>query len=212
MQPENQRRYVRLETSIGLNWSLLNSDDREQIASDFESRSRRTGLLSELSHRSELLAPRLRKINNENPDIASYLGFLETMIENLAMQLDTSIESQAFDYHESVSISAVGMEFSSSQRCEPGALIEIVVELHPSPFRIMVIGEVVRCESLPEADGNKGDSSESSKWHVAVDYVHIRDADQELLIRHLHRLQMEELQRSRDSRTRQHGSVNQRAA
>ena len=193
MSKSNRRDYVRIESQIGLGWERVTDNPQgEQLIQTFEQRSRSIGMMSELSHRSEELTPAMRKIREKHPEIAQYLKFLQATVETLAEQLSSNSQQNDNDRLQDVVLSAAGIEFNCTEICQPGDLLEIVFALHPSRARMLVIAEVMRADPL-EIDGKP-------QWRLALAYRHIRDADQELLIRHIHRAQLEELRRARMER------------
>ncbi len=191
---ENRRSYVRIQAEVGLRLRLLENAEQSSLASVFETRSRQVGLVSEVNHRSEELVPSMRKIKDEHPEIAAWLKFLQSTVESLATQVTQAEGIENPTLAQLVTISAAGMEFGSGEFFEPGALLEVVLELLPSGSRIMVIGEVV------SADKSSASVNSGSAYSIALSFKHIRDADQELLIRHIHRAQIEELRRERSER------------
>ncbi|OED37947.1 hypothetical protein AB833_21980 [Chromatiales bacterium (ex Bugula neritina AB1)] len=187
---ENRRSYVRIQAEIGLIWRLLDDTEVENINSTFQFRSRTIGLVSEMSHRSDELVPAMRNISGEYPEIASWIKFLHSAVETLAEQISQTQDNKTKTIPQQVIISAAGIEFQCSEKFAPGQRLELIIELLPSKSRIMVVGEVVR----------ETDNSDCSAGDLALAFTHIRDADQELLIRHIHRAQLEELQRARVER------------
>lgn len=190
----NRRSYVRIQAEVGLRWRRLDETESANISSTFEGRSRSVGLISEVNYRSDELVPSMRKIRDEHPEIAAWLKFLKSAVESLAVQVAHAESSKTQTIPQLVIISAAGMEFDSDSEFEPGELLEVVLELMPSTSRMMVIGEVVRTDNSNSAIVTSGGNP------IALAFKHIRDADQELLIRHIHRAQMEELRRVRSER------------
>ncbi len=194
MTQTNRRDYVRIESRIGLSWERIAADlSAEQLQMTFEQRSRSIGMMSELNHRSEELTPAMRMITEKHPEIAQYLKFLHSTIEHLAEQVSNNSSRQGdSDHLQDVVISAAGIEFNCAERCEVGDRLEIVFSLHPSTARMLVVGEVLRVDEISVDN--------QPQCRLALAYRHIRDADQELLIRHIHRAQLDELRRARMDR------------
>ena len=194
MSTSNRRDFVRIESRIGLGWERIETDiPAEQLQMTFEQRSRSIGMMSELNHRSEELTPAMRVIAEKHPEIAQYLKFLQSTIEHLAEQMSNNSAQQGDkDNLQDVVISAAGIEFNCSEQCEAGDRLEIVFSLHPSRARMLVVGEVLRVDEISVDN--------QPHWRLVLAYRHIRDADQELLIRHIHRAQLDELRRARMDR------------
>ncbi len=189
----NRRDYVRIESRIGLGWERIAADmPPDQLVRTFEQRSRSIGMMSELNHRSDELTPAMRVIAEQHPEIAQYLKFLQSTIEHLAEQWSTSSQQADSDQLQDVVISAAGIEFDCTEPCQAGDKLEIIFSLHPSRARMLVVGEVLRVDEISV--------EQQTRWRLALAYRHIRDADQELLIRHIHRAQLDELRRARMDR------------
>jgi len=194
---DNRRNFVRIQTRVGLLWRVLSSAEKDTLDAEFALRSRSVGLVSELAYRSEELEPLMRQVAKGQPAVASCLAFLQEAVQTLAVQVADKQSLRAGTVDQDVVISASGMEFSVEQVCSPGELLEVNIELIPPASqaavalrsRIMVVGEVV----APE-DGQE------DRQKVAIVFRYIRDADQELLIRHIHRAQLEDLQKARSER------------
>ncbi len=188
---ENRRNYVRIQAEVGLVWRRLDAIELRDMDTTFKVRSRTVGLVSEISHSTEALTPAMRKISGDHPEVASCLKFLQGAVEALAEQIAQTEDNKTRTIPQQVVISAIGLEFRCGEVLSAGEPLEVIIELLPSRSRIMVIGEVVR---------NTEDSADVSVGDVALEFTHIRDADQELLIRHIHRAQLDELQRARSDR------------
>jgi len=85
-----------------------------------------------------------------------------------------------------VDLSAVGIRFDHTEKRRPGDLLLVTLVLTPSLITLSIICEVQKCES-----------SESGGYSVAVNYRHIREHDQEVIIKHVVNKQYETLQARR---------------
>ena len=75
------------------------------------------------------------------------------------------------------------MRFYSGKSYSPDELLELSIILHPDNYCLLIIGTVVWCEEDPEADDDE-------RFALAVDYTYIDDADREILVKHIHQLQL----------------------
>ena len=186
--------YVSIQADVRIDWRLLDQQESEQAAATFSQRSATVGLCSQIEYNKEELAPAIRKINKDHPEIASWLSFLQQTVETLATQLSEQRNMQCDTEIRRVSISASGIEFSVSQPCTTGDDIEMVLTLQPSVATIMVIGRIT---AASERSAEQGDDE---SHQLKIRFTHIRESDQELLIRHIHRAQIEELRSARAMR------------
>ena len=191
-QKEN---YVSIQADVLMDWRQLSAHDIETVVDTFPERSAAIGICSEIEYNKEQLAPAVRKIKKDHPEIASWLGVLQKTVESLATQISIQRNTQSGLSTRRVSISASGIEFNTTRHCEIGDKIEIVLTLQPSYTNIMIVGDVVTVTAL-EAPTD----SDTSTHCVKIDFSLIRDSDQEVLIRHIHRAQLAELRNARENR------------
>ena len=187
--------YVSIQADVKMDWRRLPEDDVESVIASFKERSAAIGICSEIEYNKEHLAPAVRKIRKEHPEIAAWLGVLQTTVESLATQISIQRNAQSGLATRRISISASGLEFNSSRHCEIGDKLEIVLTLQPSFTNIMIVGDVTDVESIVPAT-----DTDPCEKRMKIDFSHIRDSDQEVLIRHIHRAQLEELRNARENR------------
>ena len=71
-----------------------------------------------------------------------------------------------------------------------GELVELKLKLLPSGLRLVIIARVI----LVETDAGEDDR----KFRVSLDFEHLHEADREILIKHIHGKQMEQLSSAQD--------------
>ena len=84
--------------------------------------------------------------------------------------------------------SANGVRFYHDEELQPGANVELKMKLFPSGICLFLFGQVVWCSKKNGARGHP--------YAIAVDYSVIDEPSRELLVRHIHALQLEQVQRS----------------
>ena len=146
--------------------------DRFTVAARFESAtSAMSHLLHSLSQRLPEAAACLRTLDQKLNDLARLL---------LAQEIDCDGEAA-----QAASLSAGGVAFGSRQRFEEGDLLELQLVLPAAMVGILTVARVVHVDHLPGAGFTGG-----YPWWVGVEYVHIRESDRDLLVRHVTRTQM----------------------
>ncbi|MEM7257731.1 MAG: hypothetical protein AAF404_10120, partial [Pseudomonadota bacterium] len=138
----------------------------------------------------------LRKIRNQHPEIAAWIDFQQHALSALALQVNSQRAMLATTQPQNVSISAAGMEFNSDVDCVAGNHLEIILSLGTGLPTILTIGVV---DKMAEVDQVLAQGSENKK--LQVQFTHIREADQEVLIRHIHRTQLNQIRSARASRS-----------
>jgi hypothetical protein len=94
-----------------------------------------------------------------------------------------------------VSISATTMEFQSETSYDAGDTLEITLSLGEMLPTILLMGQVTE-----GSDADTGASTAAGSSTINIRFCNIRESDQEVLIRHIHRSQIQELQNARANR------------
>jgi hypothetical protein len=89
-----------------------------------------------------------------------------------------------------VTLSGGGICFGVDREYPQNALLELRIVLLPSMVGILSVGKVVSCQQAFPA-------LSASPWNMAVEYRDIREADRDLLVKHVMNRQTEELRRQR---------------
>lgn len=184
----DQDTYISIQSEVKVSLKILEPSDPEKLAASFRRRSGSIGLCSELEFNRDRLAPIVRKIDKEHPDISVWLGCMQETMETMAEQLSELQYGNHKGELLRVSVSAVGIELPCSENCKEHDQIELVMELLPSSMRIMVIGKITEILQPDPAETKR----------IRVEFEHIRESDQEILIRHIHRVQLAELRNARE--------------
>jgi hypothetical protein len=151
--------------------------DRFTVAANFAVNSRATARL-------------LHGLSSSSPDAARYMKLMDQKLNQLArlFVLD-EVERGGYPLLE-VNLSAGGLVFPSPKEHAVDDLLETRMVLYPEMLGILTVSQVVYCERLAQPPG--GDP-----WQVAVEYLHIREADRDLLVSHIMARETELLRRQR---------------
>lgn len=151
--------------------------DRFTVAANFAVNSRATARL-------------LHGVATDSPDAARYMKALDAKLNHLArLFVLEEVEAGGFPRLD-VTLSAGGVIFPAAREFVPGDLLEIRLVLHPNMTGILTVSEVVRCERPDDGPADR-------PWRVAVEYVHIRESDRDLLVSHIMSRETELLRRQR---------------
>lgn len=151
--------------------------DRFTVAANFAVNSRATARL-------------LHGLSSSSPDAARYMKLLDQKVNQLA-RLFVLEEVERGDYPLlNVNLSAGGLVFPSRSEFTEGDLLEMRMVLYPDMMGILTVARVVYCERLAQQPGD-------FPWQVAVEYVHIRESDRDLLCSHIMARETELLRRQR---------------
>jgi hypothetical protein len=140
------------------------------------------------------MAVHLRRIENDQPDVAAYLKGVDRKLEVLGRAFITQDPVLVSEEAKAVNLSAGGMCLEVSEPFEPNTPVEVRLLLFPSFTGILTYGDVVSCEPQPQPEG---DGSGARHWRARVEFTHIREPDRDILIRHILRRQGDELRARR---------------
>lgn len=191
MTPAENGSFVSVQISALLACRVLSSEEIETLSVDFTQRSASIGLVSEIEYRVEEFAPALRNIRSSHPEIAKWIDFQNQTIALLAAQFEHHRASLSGTLPQTITISATGMECLSHVDCNAGDQLEIILSLGQSMPTILIVGQV---DKVMESESTEGSQN------IKVDFNRIRESDQEMLMRHIHRVQLDQIRSARASR------------
>lgn len=186
--------YVSIESDINISCQPLSDCSPLALKELFHKRSSTIGLYSQIEYQREELTPALRRLEQENPDIAQWITFIQSSIESVAAVVNDISTDTDTCHRVRVSLSAVGMEVDLTGEFTANDYVQLVLEL-PDKARMMVIARVACAQP-----------TNGAATRVKFDFEYIRISDQEMLIRHIHQTQIEELQQLRRIQTSEHAT------
>lgn len=178
----NQREFFRVNDSVALSIHVLSEKEKESAATLFESHRRDLSIVNEFLLARERYLPKLQRIRRRDPDIAEYISYLEDKIQKLAaaMGREPALKKAVPTHH--VNLSGTGIRFYSDQPLKAADKVELTITLFPTNLPILVFGDVIRV-SKKHPEG----------YACAIHFTHIHEEDLELLIKHIHARQLDEL-------------------
>ncbi len=187
---ENERRrYFRVSDLVGLRYRFL-SEGETDLAVQTQSTSLK-GLLSQIEHQ---IATDLSILKNSHPEIHNILDLFNQKI-NLAFGHGlSSAEEDDLEHSTSacqVNLSACGIAFPVAENVELNQHVHIELTLYPSNIRLQLLGAVIACDELAE-------SLESASFLVRADFVNVSEIDQETLVQHVIKRQVQLLKELRE--------------
>ena len=184
---DERRRFFRIDDTVGLKAERIDPKQVEEKIEHFRQNRHEYSMLNDFNFQLDQHQADLRKISERMPELGRYLKVLQQQIDYLTEKLLPDDE-RFVDREQPVNISAQGIAFYSSESADPGDIIELHLKLHPSQHRIMVLARVIQCER---------DRKQEGQYRIALDFEHIREADRELLVKHVHGRQLQALGASR---------------
>lgn len=173
-----RRRYFRVRDDVVLKYRPVAPDELDALIDGLKDRhGSRHSLARDFANTSAQLQPVLRRVKEDQPDIALCLTVLNEKLDVIARHLSMQASDLTGEPVRQVDLSASGMRFEAEEPFPPGTLLEIRMALYPSFAYIQVVGEVVRSdERKPKGPG--------MAHLVAVDFRYLDNEDLELLVQH----------------------------
>ncbi len=185
----NRRESFRMNDRVGLRVRSLSESQyrecRDTSSNMFEKRRILNGILANRDAQRSAL----RTIRDDDSTIAAYLQSIDERLEAMARLLSIEDNSAPDTPTHDVNISGTGMRFQHEEPLTRGGHLMLDLQLFPSRTCLSLLANVVRCTELPKPPRRGG------RFMVAADFVDIHEDDRELLIRHVHDLQMDYVRR-----------------
>jgi c-di-GMP-binding flagellar brake protein YcgR len=190
----DRRRYFRIDDDVSLNFSVVPKEELaarlEQLELEF---SGNFTIMSSLAAINQRMAGVMHRIEADSPDVAEYLKALNhkvSVIGRALLDLDSDVSHRQA---QSVNLSATGIAFHAREGPEMGSILELKLLLLPSYTGILTYGELVGCGQVAEEDPE-------FPHQMRVNFSHMREADRDVLIRHVIQRQTVELRKAREAR------------
>ena len=185
----NRRESYRINDRVGLYVQALSESDYVDARAAATGRFEMRRTLNSIIATGDAQRGALRNIRDSDPALAAYLQNIEDRLESLVRLLSLKSTAAPGTPSHDVNISGNGIRFRHEKRMPRGSKVRIELQLFPSRTCLSLLGTVVRCSEL-EQPAKNGD-----RHVIAVDFTDIHDDDRELLIRHVHSLQLEHARR-----------------
>lgn len=184
-----RRRYFRVTDLVGLRCRFL-SEGETDIAVQAHSTSLKS-LLSQIEHQ---IATDLAVIKNSNPEIHNVLDLFNQKI-NLAFGHGMATGGED-DLEQStsacqVNLSACGIAFPTDHKASLNQHVHLELTLYPSNTRLQLLAAVIACDVSDESVDGKSNI-------VRADFVNVSEMDQEMLVQHVIKRQVQILKEQRE--------------
>ena len=189
---EERRRSYRIDDRIALSYQVLAKSAFKQALARFDEHRRQLGLKNSFIQEKESYLPILKQIEQTNPSIATYLRLLEQKIDALANLLSTENHVLPHAQIHDVTLNAHGIQFLAERFIPSNTQIELRLQLFPSYISLLVYARVVLCKKVDDRDSHRAHA-------VTVEFNHIHEADQEIIVKHINEKQMLALRNNMES-------------
>lgn len=191
IRPVERREFFRIDDEVQLQVRPVDAAEVAELAEQIGERvPDNFTVAANFAVTTRQMSRLLHGMVSDAPDTARCLKMVDQKLNHLArLFVREAVARGAFVWLR-VNLSAGGLVFPSALAFTPGDLLETRMVLHPSTTGILTVSRVVHCEPRDAmADG--------CAWLIAVEYVHIREADRDLLVSHIMNRETEVLRRQR---------------
>ena len=184
----NRRGSFRMNDRVALTVHPMSENDFRKARGEAREHRDRRRTLNSIITVGENQRGVLRNIRESDPVVAAYLQSLEERLETLARLLGREGREVADTPTHDVNLSGNGISFQHDEPMQRGDRLSLELQLFPERTCLSLLGTVVRMTERRTARGG-------GRYQVAVDFTDIHDDDRELLIRHVHSLQLDYVRR-----------------
>lgn len=191
----DRRQFFRIDDTVSLSYQkipLADLPERLELMKEHAQESNFT-VVSSVAAITQKMAGVLHKIEARSSDIAAYLRSIDRKIELVARAFLAQNSDISEQPARAVNMSATGMAFNASETMEVGDMLELKILLMPSFTGILIYAEVVGCDQLESAENDL-------PYLLRVNFSHMRESDQDILISHVIQRQSIELRKRREER------------
>lgn len=188
---ENRREYFRIDDEVDLNYRIIDGREAAESSSHItENILSGCTLSTALDIISEESTRLLYRIEKSQPDLAHFMKLLDKKIDLLAQAIVMQ-DSQADKKNTcEINLSASGLAFNSDEALDVGVFLELKMLLVSVGALIVTCCKVIHCKKNQPGDGRPA-------YLISVDFVNMKEQDQELLIKHLVKRQMRQIREKR---------------
>jgi|GEM_PF-2554271 len=185
----NRRSFLRHDDEILLSLRKLDDGATKRIVASLARWRLDFSPANKLLPGRQHMMTKFRQIQDHSPDVAAYLAHLERRLDALAGEAANRPPEKEIPKPVPVNLSAQGLRCESKETLSEDDMVEVAIVLIPDHEEVAAVGRIIRV--VPgEKDGVAT---------VSVNFDYIRDADQDVLIRHVNRLQRDQLAQRRKS-------------
>lgn len=162
-----------------MDYRVIGEAEMPEVLARIEGRKTdRFTALAGLSAGNREMSRLLSRINEQSPETARYLQYLDHKLNQLAgmsMAREMEVTRQSVSR---VNLSAGGLAFDTGAPLAVGELLELRLVLLPASLGILTMARVVDSQRRSADCAGCG-------THVAVEYVGMRESDRDLMVRHI---------------------------
>lgn len=185
-QQNDRREYYRIDDSAIFSYHVLKKEQdkaEEKLSTAFE-------MIELFGQMNNQMSVALGRISDNSADIATYLKGLDNKVELLAQMYLFKDNGSDLEPRRQINLGAGGLAFGSDEKLKQGTLIAMDMILSTDLLCLHLTGRVIQISN--ENDGD-------FPYRISVGFVEISDSEVDQIIKHIMRLQSEQLRARRES-------------
>lgn len=190
-QNTERRGFYRVNDAIALQAQKLDSEQLMVSKNRLFEREHEQQALAVKDGGAASLQMALRDVEVKHPEVANLFRLLESRIESLARVVSSQGARADETPNAVVNMSGKGLGFDWPVAFYEGEHLLLNMTLFPARYPIEAIARVVR--------GNPANRSTDGNFRCALEFVEITPTDREVLLQHIHGLQLEALRSRNDA-------------
>jgi len=185
VQPNERREYYRIDDSAIFSYHVLNQEktDTENVSTAFE-------MIELFGQMNQQMSAALGRISENSSDIATYLKGLDNKVELLAQMYLFKDNKHSLEPRRQINLSAGGLAFGSDEKLKQGTLIAMDMILSTDLLCLHLTGRVIQISNEQLGD---------YPYRISVGFVDISDVEVDQIIKHIMRMQSEQLRAKREA-------------
>lgn len=185
-----RRQYYRIDDSAIFSYQVLdNKSQNEQIKTEKKA-SAAFEMIEVFSQMNQQMNVVLGRISEHSADIASYLKGLDNKIELLAQMYLFKDNDSELGSRRQINLGAGGLAFGADEKLKHGTLIAMDMILSTDLLCLHLTGRVIQISNDKDGD---------YPYRVSVGFTDISEQEIDQIIKHIMRLQSEQLRAKRES-------------
>ncbi|MFW2373322.1 MAG: PilZ domain-containing protein [Gammaproteobacteria bacterium] len=184
---QERRRFFRIEDDICLDIASVTEQEYREAPCELSKVQKSAFAVSAtFATLNQIHLPMMNSIRASHPEIAQYLDLLNKKLDSLSQHILDEELLCSDKNKQKVNISASGIAFQSKHNYSLNQPLMLRLVLLPEKIGIEVFGRVVNTQTIHDSN---------DETLISVDFEHIREEDQEILIKHNLNKQMHELRK-----------------
>ncbi|PPD32103.1 MAG: pilus assembly protein PilZ [Methylomonas sp.] len=190
-----RRRFFRINDTVSLSYQPIDEATANAGLKSDRPINGQCSLSATLDVLSQEALAVMKHLEKQNPDFLQLYRILDAKINAIAQSVMFVGSNVNAHNSQDINLSASGLAFQQSEALPVGQNLSIDMYLPTTLSLIYTYGRVINCVAV-DADANC-----PAHHLISVEFTHIREEDQELLIKHVVRMQWQQLRQTKAETT-----------